>query len=154
MTSEYCEPITYSAMEWHEPEPSWHQDEHIEALKRMKITDALAAALLAVSARVRQTSLRERFYSQADIWQQETEHLSSPSQMMMHPSYQAVMGMVKGNEDEIVRLMIKDLRDNRRMWFWALSYITKDNPIKPAEAGHMDKMIRSWTDWGKSRGMI
>src|SRR5947209_38701 len=45
-------------------------------------------------------SLEERFREQADKWRRETEHLSSPSQMMMHPSYQAILGMAQGHEQD------------------------------------------------------
>jgi hypothetical protein len=99
-------------------------------------------------------SLEERFLHYAQDWQRSTEHLSSPSQMMMHPSYQAIMGMANGNENELIRLMLRDLKEHRRLWFWALSYLTKENPIKQSDAGKMDKMIISWCDWGKSKGIL
>lgn len=96
-------------------------------------------------------SLEERFRKQADKWRRETEHVSSPSQMMMHPSYIAILGMAHGHEEEMIRLMLRDLRDNRTPWFWALSYLTHDNPIQDSEAGRLDKMIKAWVDWGKAR---
>jgi hypothetical protein len=71
--------------------------------------------------------------------------------MMMHPSYQAILGMAQGHEEEMVRLMLRDLRDNRTPWFWALSYLTHDNPIQRSDAGRLDKMIKAWVDWGKER---
>ena len=98
--------------------------------------------------------LKTRFIEQADKWQRHTEHLSSPSQMMMHPSYQAILGMARVNEDEIIRIMLHDLQENRRPWFWALSYLTKDNPIKPTDAGRLDKMIGAWVEWGKRKGIF
>jgi hypothetical protein len=99
-------------------------------------------------------TLERRFNEQADKWGRETEHLSSPMQIMMHPSYQAILGMARENEQGVIRLMLRDLRDNRRMWFWALSYLTKDNPIKPTDAGKLDKMIKAWVDWGTRRGIL
>jgi hypothetical protein len=50
--------------------------------------------------------------------------------------------------------MINDLKQNRRPWFWALSYLTNANPVKPSDAGKMDKMINSWVEWGKQHGLI
>lgn len=99
-------------------------------------------------------SLEERFRTQADKWRRETEHVSSPSQMMTHPSYQAILGMAQGHEEEMIRLMLLDLRDNRTPWFWALSYLTHDNPIEHSDAGRLDKMIKAWVDWGKARGKL
>lgn len=99
-------------------------------------------------------SLEVRFRKQADKWRNETGHLSSPSQMIMHPSYQAILGMALDNKQEIVRLMLHDLQENRTPWFWALSYLTQDNPIQRSEVGKLDKMIKAWVDWGKARDMF
>jgi hypothetical protein len=112
----------------------------VESVARTKATFAVAVV-----------PLEERFRKQADKWRRETAHVSSPSQMMMHPSYQAIMGMAQGQEEEMVRLMLRDLRDNRTPWFWALSYLTHDNPIQRSDAGRLDKMIKAWVDWGKAR---
>jgi hypothetical protein len=99
-------------------------------------------------------SLEERFREQAEKWQQETEHLSSPTQRIMHPSYQAILGMGQERKQDVIRLLIRDLRQNRRAWFWALSYLAEDNPISPKDAGKMDKMIRAWVEWGKAKGIL
>ena len=98
--------------------------------------------------------LEKRFREQPDKWARETEHLSSPTQMMMHPSYQAVLGMAFEHKEDVIRLLLRDLRDNRREWFWALSYLTQDNPISSRDAGKMDKMIDAWVKWGKGRGLL
>src|SRR5260370_1968460 len=98
-------------------------------------------------------TLADRFREQAEKWQNETQHLSSPIQKAAHPSYQAVLGMAAENKQEIIRLLIRDLQQNRRMWFWALSYLTQDNPIKPQDAEKIDKMIDAWTTWGKDKGI-
>jgi hypothetical protein len=98
--------------------------------------------------------LEERFLEHAEKWQHETEHLSSPTQMMMHPTYQAILGLAREHESAVIRLMLEDLRDNRRMWFWALAYLTKENPIKAEDSGKLDKMIKAWVDWGKQRGRL
>jgi hypothetical protein len=73
---------------------------------------------------------------------------------MMHPSYHAVLGMAHDNERELVRLMIYDLSVHRRPWFWALSYLTKENPIRPSDAGKLDNMIKSWVEWGRQKGLL
>ena len=100
------------------------------------------------------SSIAETFIIHAETWARETAHLSSPTQIMMHPSYQAVLGMVQDDKDEIIRLMLVDLRDNRRMWFWALSFITQANPVNRSQAGKLDAMISAWVEWGKKKGII
>lgn len=104
-----------------------------------------------VRAEPHSATLTDRFLTQARKWDDETSHLSSPMQRMMHPSYQAILGMANENPSEMVFLLIKDMKENRREWFWALSYLTQENPIKPEDAGRMDKMIDEWVRWGKAR---
>jgi hypothetical protein len=96
-------------------------------------------------------SLEQRFQAQADKWQKETQHLSSPGQRMMHASYQAILGMGNENRREIIRLMIRDMQQHRRPWFWALSYLAQDNPVSQSDAGNTDKTIKAWVDWGKAQ---
>jgi hypothetical protein len=109
---------------------------------------------IAIVAEQIEISLAERFRTQADKWARETQHLSSPTQMMAHPSYQAILGMAMENKREIIRLLLLDLQRNRSKWFWALSYLTQDNPITPSDAGKMDKMISAWVNWGRERDFI
>jgi hypothetical protein len=110
--------------------------------------------LLGTTVTKASNTLEQGFQEQANKWASETEHLSSPAQMMLHPSYQAILGMAREDEEGIIRLMLRDLRDNRRLWFWALSYLTKENPIKREDAGKLDRMIKAWVDWGKQRGKL
>lgn len=142
---------------WHTEtaRPSPGASESVELSVLVEQWGRLRAALAeAAQVAVVEISLTEQFLEQANKWTTETEHLSSPAQMMMHPSYQAILGMARGHEDDIIRLMLRDMRDNRRPWFWALSYLTHDNPIKPTDAGKLDKMVRAWVDWGLQRGKI
>jgi hypothetical protein len=99
-------------------------------------------------------TLKQRFQEHAEKWAYETAHLSSPAQMMMHPSYQAILGLAHDNKEEVVHLMLTDLQEHRRPWFWALSYLTGDNPIKSSDAGKLEKMIKSWIEWGQKRTIL
>lgn len=133
---------------------SWHRRHDIEDIILLK--EALSTYLRARAAvdewpAEADRTLEKRFQQQADKWQQETQHLSSPSQRMMHPSYQAIMGMANDNRDEIVDLLLRDMQQNRREWFWALSYLTHENPIERKNAGRLDKMIEAWVRWGQQR---
>jgi hypothetical protein len=99
-------------------------------------------------------SLPERFRDQADRWQRETQHLSSPLQRMMHPSYQAILGMAAEQKRPIIRLMLLDMQQNRRDWLLALSYLTQANPMNPKDAGKTDKLVEAWVNWGREQGII
>jgi hypothetical protein len=99
-------------------------------------------------------SLADRFRQQAEKWESETRHFSSPSQLMNHQSYTAVLGMAKTHPKEIISLMLDDLQTTRRPWFWALSYLAQDNPVPATDAGKKDKMIEAWVAWGRKKGHI
>lgn len=119
---------------------------------------ALEAMWEMPEARVRvlsaERSLEERFKEQADKWGRETAHLSSPLQRMMHPSYQAILSMGSEHKQDLIRLLLRDLKENRRDWLLALSYLTKANPISSRDAGKTDKLISSWLKWGIEQGLM
>ena len=95
-------------------------------------------------------TLAERFKYHADKWEQETSHLSSPTRMIAHPSYQEIVAM----GDEVVPLLIRDMQETGRTWFWALTSLTKANPVDPRDAGKVKRMIDAWVKWGKKRGRL
>jgi len=102
-------------------------------------------------------TLEQRFQEQAEKWERETAHLSSPLQKMENPSYQAIMGMSAESPEHkraLIRFMLRDLRNNHRDWFLALSYLTQYNPIRQKDYGKPSKMIESWVKWGQSQGLL
>jgi len=111
-----------------------------------------STALVAATA-----ALEQRFREQAEKWGRETAHMSSPLQKMMHPSYQAILGMSAEspqNKREIIRFMLKDLKTSYREWSLALSYLTQQNPIHPKDYGKTDKIIAAWINWGEGQGLV
>lgn len=153
----YC-PIA-GPEEWCEPEPrlGWNRSKRPSSddLRRAELIDeiilkAFAAGEVAVIDR----TIAQKFHEQAEKWDRETGHISSPAQRFAHPSYVAILGMANDNRDEVVDLMLRDMRQNRREWFWALSYLTHENPIKREDAGKTDKMINAWINWGRKRGLL
>jgi len=136
-------------------EPQWRRNagyagyiDVLEARQLAKHFDRiLAAEPHAVEGEI---TLEQQFREHADRWQRETGHISSPTQRIMHPSYQAILGMKEG----VIPLLLHDLQHNRRSWFWALSYLTKENPISPKDSGKMDRMIEAWVQWGKRKGYV
>jgi hypothetical protein len=139
------------------PRERWHDRNIYETLEKLwEMPDACwtnkaPITLVQDSAVVDARTVGERFLEQAKKLQKETQHFSSPSQRMMHPSYQAILGMGNEHPQEIIRLMIEDMQQNRTPWFWALSYLAQDNPVSQSDAGKTDKMIKAWVDWEKAR---
>jgi len=115
---------------------------------KIQLEDILVRQLASVR------SLEERFREQADRWQRETQHLSSPLQRMMHSSYQAILGMAAEHKRPVIRLLLLDMQQNRRDWLLPLSYLTQANPLNPKDAGKTDKMIEAWMRWGKEQGIL
>jgi len=114
-------------------------------LQQIEAQEATSAAV--ADAR----TLEERFREQAEKWDRETAHLSSPTQRFVNPSYQAILGMGNDHREDVIDLLLRDMQQNRREWFWALSYLTHENPIERKDAGKLDKMIDAWVRWGRKR---
>jgi hypothetical protein len=124
-----------------------------------KFEDACSAVTVEVPAapETSEKTLEERFREQADKWERETAHLSSPLQRMIHPSYQAILGMSAEspeNKRDVVRFMLRDLKSDQHDWFLALSYLTQQNPINPKDYGKTSKVAASWMKWGEEQGLL
>jgi hypothetical protein len=95
-------------------------------------------------------TLEQRFRKEAEKWDRETAFLSSTPTMVLHDSYQKIMAM----GPDIVPIMLRDLRQTRRSWFWALRHLTNENPVPAEDQGNLDKMISAWIAWGVRKGRI
>ena len=83
---------------------------------------------VSIALDIANSQVQERFARLASQWHAETAHLSSTSQMAMHPAYQEIIGMGWA----AVPLILADLMQNRGHWFWALRAITGDKPSGPS----------------------
>jgi hypothetical protein len=137
------------------------------ALRRRKLYEDTVAVLLANKAISEvhaggvvdqaNSDLECRLRQEAEKWELETRHLSSPLQRMMHPSYQAILGMsaeTQNNRRDVIRFMLHDLKSNHRDWFLALSYLTQHNPISTKDYGKTSKMVAAWVKWGEEQGLL
>ena len=80
-------------------------------------------------------------------WKEETVHLSSPTAIAMHPSYQQIIGMGTA----ALPLILQDLERAPAQWFLALRAIARESPVRPEDRGDITAMTRAWLDWGKRR---
>lgn len=81
-----------------------------------------------------------RFAALSSQWKRETAHLSSVSEMVLHPAYQQIIGMGPA----VLPLIVRDLRRELGHWFWALRAITGENPVSEDDAGNMRRMRDAW----------
>ena len=94
--------------------------------------------------------LRRLFDSYAEEWTAQTAHLSVLSQRIMHPSYQRIIGLGA----EALPLIIERLTTQPDHWFWALSSISGEDPVRPEDAGRFGAMRDTWINWGRGRGLV
>lgn len=99
---------------------------------------------------VQKVNLRQRFRELMDVWQKETLHMSSSSQMAMHPAYQQIIGM----GPDAIPLLLEELQKKPGHWSWALRAITGENPVKDEHRGAIALIAQDWIEWGKKNGFI
>ena len=67
------------------------------------------------------------------------------------PAYQKILAMGQ----PAVKLIFKQLEnegDDPDHWFWALEYLTGENPVRPENKGDMKRMRGDWLRWGLANG--
>jgi hypothetical protein len=91
----------------------------------------------------------EKFYSLAEAWRLDVRFTSSLTQMILHPTYQRIIGMGVA----AVPFLLRELERKPDHWFWALHAITGADPVKPEDRGKLRKMAEAWLTWGKEQGL-
>ncbi len=95
-------------------------------------------------------SLEARFRSLAKRWKKDTELDSSITRMIRHSAYQEIIGM----GEQVVPLLLDELRREPDFWFAALQKITGVDPVPKASAGKINEMTKAWIDWGRDKGLL
>ncbi len=96
------------------------------------------------------TSLEEKFSTLSETWKYDNANVSSVNQLVLHPTYQEIIGMGK----QAIPFILLELKKSPRLWFWALKSITGDNPVPEEDIGNIPKMTTHWLNWGRDRGYI
>ena len=94
------------------------------------------------------SDLEETFLQLAEQWRQETGMISLVSKIVMHPTYQRIIGMGQ----PVVPLILPEREQEPDHWFWALQSITGANPVEPQQRGRLRQMAGAWIQWGKDCG--
>lgn len=97
----------------------------------------------------RPLSNAEKFYSLVEAWRQDVRFTSSLTEMVLHPSYQRIIGM----GGAAVPFILYELERKPDHWFWALTAITGVDPVQPDDRGKLRKMAEAWLRWGKEQGL-
>lgn len=91
-----------------------------------------------------------RFNDLADKWTSETAHHSMMSKVVLHRSYQEIIGLGR----DALPLILKRLAVEPNHWFWALRAISGEDPVPAADIGRFDAMRHAWLQWGRNRGLM
>jgi hypothetical protein len=90
------------------------------------------------------------FLMLAQGWRDATKFESSMDRITRHPAYRAIMDL----GDEVVPLLLEELRRRPEPWFTALRHITGANPVAHDQRGDMNAMASAWVRWGQENGLI
>ena len=88
--------------------------------------------------------LREKFNNLAETWEKETEFVSSINDIIIHPAHMQIIGM----GPKTVPLILDRMQKESGLWFWALEFITGENPVTEDIRGNIQAMRQAWLDWG------
>ena len=97
----------------------------------------------------RREALADRFQQFAKVWRDECAHLSSVREMVLHPTYQQIVGM----GSSALPFIFAELERKPDHWFWALRAITQEDPVPPEHRGNVAEMAQDWLDWAKKKGI-
>lgn len=88
------------------------------------------------------------FRAHVEKWRKETQHTSSMTKMISHPSYRRIMGMGR----DALPLILRELQARPDHWLVALNAITGEDPV-PAES-KFNEAVEAWLAWGKEKGYL
>jgi hypothetical protein len=88
----------------------------------------------------------------ATKWKSDTSGLSSITMKTEHPAFRAILQL--GPKDEVVRLILRDLKREPAHWYPALKRLTGESPVPAQHRGKVAEMRRAWLDWGYRKGYI
>lgn len=91
-----------------------------------------------------------KFMRLASQWRRERGSTSSTAEIVLCPSYQAIIGMGSKAVPMILAQMESE-GDHPDHWFWALQVLTGANPVRDEDEGDFRKMAQSWLQWASRR---
>lgn len=92
--------------------------------------------------------LEAEFHALVEQWKADTGASSLVQQQVQHPAYQRIIGMGQ----QIVPLILSEMRRRPDHWFWALHAITGEQPASPGAT--FAEATEAWLAWGRTRGLI
>jgi hypothetical protein len=98
--------------------------------------------------RVEAEQKHPEFAALAALWRRETRFSSSLDEKVLHPAYQSIIAMGKS----AVPLVLSELESHHCHWFWALRFMTGEDPVP--EGSNIAQAREAWLDWGRGKGLL
>jgi hypothetical protein len=86
----------------------------------------------------------------ADQWADETTFVSSSTEMVLNGAYQRIIGMGPA----ALPLILRRLESTGGHWFWALKYISGEDPVPADNLGDYEQMRGAWLNWGREHQFL
>jgi hypothetical protein len=96
------------------------------------------------------SDLEEQFRELTERWHKETGAISSVTEILNHPAYLAIIGM----GEQVLPLLLRELRDRPALWFKALKAITRQTPVPASDRSNPKRAREAWLQWGQEKGLI
>lgn len=90
-------------------------------------------------------TIDQKFQNLKAKWLMEMGTSSSLSDLFLHPAYQQIIGIGPA----AVPSLLRELRWEPHLWFWALMAITGENPAAAIAPQDVDDATEAWLEWGK-----
>jgi len=135
--------------------PTWASErsektqQSIQKLALAGLRCGVSTSLTETSWRVRTGAVGRRFQALAARWREDCGHLSSVREMIVNPAYQQIIGMGPA----VLPHILAELARQPDHWFWALSAITGEDPVRQEHRGRVGPMSGDWLEWAKKRGI-
>ncbi len=126
----------------------WQSFYHHNAPSRTRKSSPDRSLLPREDVEVKEEEVRAEFQALVESWYQETGHISSIQEKVMHPSYQRIIGMGR----PAIPLVLQELRERPNFWFWALRFMTGEDPSKNAKG--INNAVEAWSRWGAEHGYL
>jgi len=94
--------------------------------------------------------IRIQFLVLADRWHEETDHLSSPLKIALHPAYQQIIGM----GEIALPFILHDLQRRGGHWYWALRAITRQSAPLGSTNPTLRQVKDAWLRWGRRNRLL
>lgn len=115
-----------------------------------RVDELLASYHDSLALTYREAVLAEALFSLAEEWRRATRFQSSLDRITGHPAYRQIIQL----GEEVVPLILQELKRRPEPWFAALREITQADPVRPEERGDIRAMADAWVRWGRSRRLI